>query len=106
VQGAIKRSIQMEKNAMQFYQYGAQRLNDAAAKKTFELLARDEREHAGDFYRIYQETDIPYMDAFLDTPVNNESGWLAAISKSVEEDFNEQKAMEVAMEKEQSLEQA
>ena len=106
VQGAIKRSIQMEKNAMHFYQYGAQRLKDAAAKKTFELLAREEREHAGHFYRIYQGTDIPSLDAFLDTPVNNESGWLAAISKSVEEDFNEQKAMEVAMEKEQSLEQA
>lgn len=106
VQEAIKRAIQTEKNAMHFYQYGSQRMKDAAAKRTFELLAGEEREHAGHFYRIYRGGDIPSLDAFLDTPFDNESGWLASISKSVAEDFNEQKAMEVAMEKEKNLEQA
>ena len=106
VQEAIKRSIQTEKNAMHFYQYGAQRMKDAAARRTFELLASEEREHAGHFYRIYQGSDIPSLDAFLDTPFDNESGWLAAITRTVGEDFNEQQAMEVAMEKEQHLEQA
>jgi rubrerythrin len=106
VQEAIKRAIQTEKNAMHFYQYGAQRLKDADAKRTFELLAGEEREHAGHFYRIYRGSDIPSLDAFLDTPFDNESGWLASITKAVAEDFNEQKAMEVAMEKEKNLEQA
>ena len=104
VQEAIKRSIQTEKNAMHYYQYGSQRMKDPAAKKTFELLAREEREHAGHFHRIYKGSDIPSLDAFLNTPFDNESGWLAAITKDIGEDFNEQKAMEVAMEKEQHLE--
>lgn len=106
VQEAIKNSLQTEKNAMHFYQYGAKRMKDAAAKRTFELLASEEREHAGHFYRIYKGGDIPSLDAFLDTPFNNEAGWLAAITKDIGEDFNEQRAMEVAMEKEQKLEQA
>lgn len=106
IQKAIKNSIETEKNAMHFYQYGARRMKDAAARKTFELLASEEREHAGHFHRIYQGGDIPSLDAFLDTPFDNETGWLAAISRSIGEDFNEQKALEVAMEKEQHLEQA
>ena len=106
VQQAIKHSIETEKNAMHFYQYGAQQLKDAAAKRTFELLAGEEREHAGHFYRIYRGGDIPSLDAFLDTPFDNESGWLAAITRSVAKDFNEQQAMEVAMEKEKKLEEA
>jgi len=106
VQEAIKRSIQTEKNAMHYYQYGAQRMKDADAKRTFMLLAGEEREHAGHFYRIYRGTDIPSLDAFLDTPFDNESGWLAAITRDIGEDFNEQRALEVAMEKEQHLEEA
>lgn len=106
LQEAIKRSMQTEKNAMHYYQYGAKRMKDAAARRTFELLASEEREHAGHFYRIYRGSDIPSLDAFLDTPFENEAGWLAAITKDVGEDFNEQKALEVAMEKEQKLEQA
>jgi len=106
VQDAIKRSIQTEKNAMHYYQYGAQRMKDADAKRTFTLLAGEEREHAGHFYRIYRGTDIPSLDAFLDTPFDNESGWLAAITRDIGEDFNEQRALEVAMEKEQHLEEA
>ena len=105
VQEAIKRSIETEKNAMNFYQYGAQRFKDADARRTFELLAKEEREHAGHFYRIYRGGDIPSLDAFLDTPPDNESGWLASVSKAVGEDLNEQKAMELAMEKEQNLEE-
>ena len=106
VQQAIKHAMETEKNAMHFYQYGAQRFKDAAARKTFELLAGEEREHAGHFYRIYQGGDIPSLEAFLDTPFDNESGWLSAIVRKVAEDFNEQQAMEVAMEKEKRLEEA
>ena len=52
VQDAIKRSIQTEKNAMNFYQLGARQMENQEACKTFELLAREEREHAGHFFRI------------------------------------------------------
>jgi rubrerythrin len=106
VQVAIKRSLQTEKNAMLFYQYGAQQLKDAAARRTFELLSREEREHAGHFYRIYKGNDIPSLEAFLESPPDNETSWLAAAKKSCGADFTEQKAMEVALEKEKNLEEA
>lgn len=105
VQEAIKRSIQTEKNAMNFYQLGAGRMNNQEARKTFDLLAREEREHAGQFFKIYTGTDIPSLDAFLDTPPDNESSWMSSISRLVDSDFTEQKALELAMEREKNLEE-
>ena len=106
VQEAVKRAIQTEKNAMNFYQLGAQQMKNQDARKTFELLAREEREHAGQFFRIYTGTDIPSLEAFLDTPPDNESSWMLSIMRLVDSDFNEQKALELAMDREKNLEEA
>lgn len=106
VQEAIKRSLQTEKTAMLFYQYGAQQFTDPGAKKTFELLAREEREHASHFHRIYPGTDIPSLDDFLAIPVGDESSWIAAANKVCDKEFTEKKALEVALQKEKQLEEA
>lgn len=106
IQDAIKRSIQTEKNAMNFYQLGAQQMKDSAAKRTFEILAQEEREHASQFYKIYTGTDIPSLDEFLDGLADNESSWIITISRSIASDFTEKKALELAMEKEKNLEEA
>ncbi|MGB9081276.1 MAG: ferritin family protein [Desulfuromonadaceae bacterium] len=106
VQEAIKRSIQTEKNASDFYRLGAQKMNIPDARRTFELLAREEREHAAQFYKIYQGTDIPSLDAFLDSPPDNQSSWVSTIARLISADFNEQKALELAMEREKNLEVA
>jgi rubrerythrin len=106
VQEAIKRSIQTEKNAMNFYQLGAQQMKNPDARKTFEILAREEREHAGQFFKIYKGTDIPSLEAYLDSPFDNESTWVASITRLVGSDFTEQKALELAMEREKNLEEA
>jgi rubrerythrin len=106
LQEAVKRSIQTEKNAMNFYQLGALRMKNVDARRTFEILAREEREHAGQFFRIYTGTDIPSLDAFMDTPPDNESSWMASITRLVDGDFSEQKALELAMEREKNLEEA
>jgi rubrerythrin len=106
IQDAIKRSIQTEKNAMNFYQLGAQQMQDGNARRTFELLAKEEREHATQFYKIYQGTDIPSLDEFLDGLADNESSWIITISRSIGSDFTEKRALELAMEKEKNLEEA
>jgi rubrerythrin len=106
IQEAIKRSIQTEKNAMNFYQLGAQQMKNVDARKTFEVLAREEREHAGQFFKIYTGSDIPSLDAFLDSPFDNESTWVASITRLVDSDFTEQKALELAMDREKNLEEA
>jgi len=50
VKNALIRSVQTEKNAMNFYQIAAKQMKNADAAKTFELLAREEREHAKHFF--------------------------------------------------------
>ncbi len=106
IQEAIKRSIQTEKNAMNFYQLGAQKMKNPDARRTFELLAQEEREHASHFFAIYQGNDIPSLDAFLDSPPDNESSWVSTIARLISADFSEQKALELAMEREKNLEEA
>lgn len=106
LQDAIKRSIQTEKNAMNFYQIGARQMKNHDACKTFELLASEEREHAGQFHRIYKGGDIPDLAAFLDQAPDNESSWISSIARIINEEFTEQKALELAMEREKNLEQA
>ncbi len=106
VQEAIKRSLHTEKSAMLFYQYGAKQFTDPRAKQTFELLAKEEREHAGHFHRIYPGSDIPSLDDFLAIQETDESTWLAMAKKFCGAEFTEQKALEVALNKEKQLEEA
>lgn len=105
VQKAIRSSIETEKSAMYFYRMGAVKMKDKAARELFELLAREEREHAGHFNSIYKGDDIPSLDDYLDTPPDDVSQWLVSISRLIETDFTEKKAMELAMEREKSLEE-
>ncbi len=106
VQEAVKRSILVEKHAMNFYRYGAQHFKDIDAKRTFELLAREEREHAGHFHRIYMGSDIPSLDDFLDDQSDYDTSWLATAKTLSGDKLSEQKAMEIAMEKEKNLEES
>jgi rubrerythrin len=106
VQEAIKRSIQTEKNAMDFYHRGAVRMGRQEARKIFELLAGEEREHAAWFYRVYQGGDIPDFDVFMAADPMKDSDWLTDLERILMSDFNERKAMELAMEKELKLEKS
>ncbi|MDD2365421.1 MAG: ferritin family protein [Desulfuromonadaceae bacterium] len=106
IQDEIKYSIQTEKNAMNFYQFGAKKMEIPEARRIFELLANEEREHAAQFYKIYKGADIPSLEAFLDSPPDNESAWISTINRLISADFTEQKALELAMEREKNLEEA
>jgi rubrerythrin len=106
VQEAIKLAIQTEKNAMNFYELGAKQMKNQDAKKLFEQLAKEEREHASHFYKAYRGTDLGSFDDFMATPPQNESTWISSINKVISSDFSEQKALELAMEKETNLEKA
>jgi rubrerythrin len=100
---AVRRSIQTEKNAMDFYTRGATQMKNAAARKVFELLAREEREHASWFHNIYSGDDIPDLEAFLNAGPAVDSDWLRDLEKVGLTDLDERKALQLAMEKEQKL---
>ncbi len=99
---AVRRSIQTEKNAMDFYTRGAAMMQNPEAKKVFELLAREEREHAEWFYNVYPGDDINF-DAFMSENPDDGSEWLGELRGVDVKEFNERKAMELAMQKEQQL---
>ena len=103
VKDAVRRAMQTEKNAMEFYQRGAEMMKNAEARKVFELLAREEREHAEWFHNVYPGEDIPDLDAFLAADADKDSEWMKELTQVKKEDFTERKAMELAMEKEKNL---
>ncbi len=106
IQEAIKRSLQTEKNAMNFYQLGAKLIKDDNARRAFEILAKEEREHASQFYKLYTGGDIPSFDEFMNAIADDESSWMVTVNRSVSEEFTEKKALELAIEKEKNLEEA
>ncbi len=100
---AVRRAMQTEKNAMDFYQRGAEMMKNAEAKKVFQLLAREEREHAEWFYNVYPGDDITDLEDFLRSGADQSSDWMTELNQVKTEDFNERKAMELAMAKEKNL---
>jgi rubrerythrin len=106
IQKAIKDSIQTEKDAMDFYKYGAERMAEEKARSTFELLAREEYQHAESFYKIYQGDDIPSFQDFMNEPPKTSSAWWQALQNLLVQDFDERKALELAIEQEDALEKS
>lgn len=106
VKNALIRSVQTEKNAMHFYEIAAKQMKNADAIKTFELLAREEREHAKHFFDKCTGCDLPPFDEFIATDPDQESEWLSDLDKALLANFTDQKAMELAMEKEKRLEES
>ena len=106
VQKAIKDSIQTEKDAMDFYKYAAERMAEEKARQTFEILAREEYQHAESFYRIYPGDDIQSFQDFMKAPPNTESSWWKNLQSLLVQDFDERKALELAIEQEEALEKS
>ena len=100
---AVRRAMQTEKNAMDFYKRGAEMMKNTEAKKVFELLAREESEHAEWFYNVYPGDDIADFKAFLDSGADQDSEWMNELNEVKAADFTERKAMELAMAKEKAL---
>lgn len=100
---AVRRAMQTEKNAMDFYKRGAELMQNAEAKKVFELLAREESEHAEWFYNVYPGDDIADLEAFLSEGAEQDSEWMTELNQVKAGDFTERKAMEMAMAKEKAL---
>lgn len=100
---AVRRAMQTEKNAMDFYLRGAEMMKNAEAKKVFALLAREESEHAEWFYNVYPGDDIADLQEFLSVGADQDSEWMKELNQVKAAGFDERKAMELAMEKEKNL---
>ncbi len=100
---ALRKAIQTEKDAMDFYRMGASKIFEERAKATFEILAREERQHALSFYEAYRGDDLPPFDEMMAEPPDTESSWFLALQKAMLNEFDERLALELAIEQEELL---
>jgi rubrerythrin len=103
-QEALKEAIMTEKAAMDFYRYGATKMTDERAGHTFEILANDERQHARMFYDVYSGRDLPPFDELMASAPDTESSWWHALQQIILGNFDEERALELAIDQEDALE--
>ena len=101
---ALLEAAQTEKDAMDFYKYGAEKMADDKASATFVILAKEEMELARSFYDSCDGSDIPSFDDFISAAPDTNSSWWKALQSLLVGDFDERKAMELAMDQEAQLE--
>jgi len=106
LKAAVRESIMTEKEAMDFYRYASEQVYDPQARLTLRLLSREEYQHARSFYEAYPGDDLPPFDTLMDGPPNITSPWWQALEQARLADFNEQKALALAIEQEKQLEQS
>lgn len=104
LQEALKLAVQTEKNVMDFYKRAAEVVKNPKAKKVFETLAADEREHAEHFFPLYQGDDLGTFEEFISSPPQPDSVMLKELEKAIDADVHERKAMEIALREEEDLE--
>ena len=99
---AIHNSMQVEKNAMNFYLACERQSKDEKCKNFFRLLAREEKEHAHTFFVIAPEAgDESKFVAFI-SKGDAAEGLFGDLDKLVS-GFTERKAMLLALDKEKAL---
>ncbi len=104
LQEALKLAIQTEKDVMDFYKKAANITKNERAKKVFMTLANEEREHAGHFFHLYKGGDLGTFEEFMATPARASTTMLVQLEKTLDEEINERKAMEIALKEEEDLE--
>lgn len=100
---AIKQAIQTEKDVMDFYLKAAAVTSNERAKKVFEQLASEEREHAGHFFEIYTGSDLGSFEDFISQPPAKGHVMLRQLEKALDQNMHERKAMELALQEEEDL---
>ena len=104
IQKALRDSAQTEKDAMDFYKYGAEKMQDDKAKAMFEMLAKEEMEHARSFYDACMGDGLAPFEQFIKAEPDTDSSWWKALKSAMLGEFDERKAMELAIEQEEALE--
>lgn len=104
IQEALKLAVQTEKKVMDFYNRAAEIVTNPKAKKVFETLAGEEREHAEHFFPLYQGGDLGTFEEFISAPPHPDTAMLKELEKALDANVHERKAMEIALREEEDLE--
>jgi len=89
---------------MDFYKKAAEITKNPKAKKVFETLSKEEKEHASHFFHLYQGGDLGSFEDFISTPPHPDTAMLKELEQALDENVHERRAMEIALREEEDLE--
>lgn len=103
IQLAVKKMIQVELDAMNYYREATRYMKDRGAIEHFHQLAKEEEEHAQSFYEIYPGDDLPpFAELVRNQP--EESPLIHSIDGELMARLDERQALQLAMQLEQEVE--
>ncbi len=103
MQEALRLAIETEKAVMCFYEKAAKVSKNERTRKLFNLLASEERDHAGHFFKLYKGADLGDFKEYMAKETDYESVMLHHLKKEITADLTERKAMEIALKEEEDL---
>jgi rubrerythrin len=103
-QEALKIAVETEKELICFYRRAAELVADADAKSFFNRLAAEKEEQAGQFFRYYKGTEFGTLEEFINSSCSYNAAALKELNTLADLSVKERRAREIAMEKEQKLE--
>jgi len=101
---ALLESIRTERAAMYFYLRAAREATDGRARRIFEKLAADERQHVEWFLDTYGWGDIDDLQAYLERGRDEANPWIDEMEISPAAKDSDLGALEFALHKEEELE--
>lgn len=104
-QEALKIAVETEKGLICFYRRAAELVADNDAKAFFSRLAQEKEEQAGNFFRYYKGADFGTFDEFINSSCTYNAEAMKELNALSDRSVKERRAREIAMEKEQNLEQ-
>jgi len=105
LRSSVREAIQTEKDFMDFYRLAAARMFNQRARLTFKLLSNEERAHALTFYKAYPGKDLPPFDDLMAEPPDPQTDWWQDLRGMNLGDFDEKKALALAIDRETALEE-
>ena len=105
-QEALRLAVETEKGLICYYRRAAEMVKDDGAKQVFERLAKDKEEHAGKFFHYYQGKDLGTLEEFVNRPCSLNAEAIKELNSMTDMKVKARRAREIAMEKEQQLEQS
>jgi rubrerythrin len=99
---ALRKMLQVELEAMQYYQQASRFMKDEGAIYHFNLLAQEELEHARTFHAVYPDTLLPSLDELIQN-LPAQQRVLKVIDQELMARMTEQHALQLAMELEKAV---
>lgn len=103
-QEALKIAVETEKGLICFYRRAAEMVTDDGAKAFFSRLAQEKEEQAGHFFRYYKGSEFGTFEEFVKRSCTYNAEAMKELNSLTDRSVKERRAREIAMEKEQNLE--